>query len=56
MAIGDAVGGLRWAHPRAVILQAAIDVVGISHVGAYVVELRHGNVFRNRQCEARSSD
>ena len=38
--IGDAAGIGRIAHPRAVVLQAAIDVIRIGVVHADVIELR----------------
>ena len=34
----------RRAHPAAVVLQAAVNVIRISHVGAHVVELGDRNI------------
>ncbi len=44
-AVGDAAGIGRVAHPAAVVLQAAIDVVRILVVDAHVVELRDRQVL-----------
>ena len=43
--VGDAAGILRFAHPRTVVLQTAIDAVGIVIVHADVIKLRHRQVI-----------
>ena len=42
--VGDAAGIGRISHPGAVVLQAAIDVIGVGIVKADVIELRHRQV------------
>src|SRR5215471_9949686 len=46
--IADAAGIRGVAHPNAVVLQAAINVVGVRIVNAYVIELRGGQIPRPR--------
>src|ERR1051325_8791561 len=43
--IGDATWVLRITYPRAVVLQSAIHLIGILLVQAYMIELRHRQVF-----------
>src|SRR5437899_12028815 len=44
MPAGDDTWCARRAHPRAIVLQSSVDVVGVGHVEAHVIELRHGKV------------
>src|SRR5437773_959419 len=43
--VGDAAGILRFAHPRTVVLQTAVNAVRIVIVHAYVIKLRHWQVI-----------
>src|SRR5580658_2953642 len=46
--IADAAGIRRIAHPTAVVLQTAIDVIRLGIVYADVIELRNGQIHRVR--------